>query len=208
MLIVVIVIYYLELRKDGSLNNNQTSNNGTVQQKSNVTESYMYNGFPFIKIDGTWVTKIKDKYNTSRQFYSAMHFGPKELENISAHGALKKVNNPHEEVIVAFDPQDPRLGYVNLAATEFTFNAIRLHRGFQYENLNITPGCIANTDPACAEWPIAECTKNSTKLTVYFKQSNTTDINFDGNCITVKGKDMELIKGADFVLYELLGVLE
>jgi len=160
---------------------------------------YEYNGFQFKKADdGKWYTRLN--YG-NRYLTIPLSFGPRDLEDIQIIGSIDE-RFIARDVYVTFDPAKDillstgtitkeKLGYLALAASELSLN---LAQGI---NVNPLSACTSN-DSSCGDKPVITC--ESGNATIYLKRSDKTSVILDGNCITVSGKDMELVKAVDRLL--------
>ncbi len=162
-------------------------------------QAYMYNGFEFRNVSGSWNTKIQ-RNNTDWVYNIPLRYGPRDLETIPIN-AYPKVFSNYTSIFVTFDPTERELGYTALAAAELTINMAQV--------LDITPvaACIKNETNACLTRPIVEC--NSTQLpTIFIKISEEPKVTIKDNCITVEGKGESLMKAIDRLLLTWFEVMK
>ncbi len=178
------------------------------QDKLNITDSYSYRKFGFIKVDDLWITKVRDGYDTDKYYFISLHFGPKDVENLTFNGSVDDFL-PIKRVYVVFDPAQTD-GFINLAITEFSIHMVKTYRAFQYDTLNLTVACTEDDGKACGDYPIMTCNDaNSTDKVVYIKKANVPpSVDINQNCATVTGVGYDLIAGADNLLYRLFGVID
>lgn len=102
-------------------------------------------------------------------------------------------------VYVTFNPEKGNLEYIELA--KFIFSEDLYKMGIF---------SVDGTTQVAAEYsfPIIDC-MNATEFVpvILFEHSNTTVIDVNENCITVRGKNLDFIKFRDLFLYVLHGVI-
>jgi len=157
---------------------------------------YVYNGFSFVFYDGLWYTQAKVG---DRLLNVPMHFGPKDVEYIKVKGKINE-RFKRSKIYITFDPEDPSLQYVALSAAELSS---LLASGF---GIMPVAACTKNVTDACAKRPILDCSDKK-KAIIYINQDNETVVEMKGNCIEVKGKDMELVKAVDRLMLKWLGIM-
>lgn len=168
--------------------------------------NYIYNGYSFVNASGFWHTQILVKSNETHNYLVniALHYSPRELEDVHVLGSGDFLYS--NSTYITFDPAEgsrPEFAYITIANTELSLN---LYRG-----LGIFPiiGCTKNITAACSDRPIISCADNSKDPIIYFKYKDEGEpaLIFDENCITVEGKDMDLLKAADkllLILYKII----
>ena len=155
-------------------------------------EGYVYNGFSFVWYDKLWFTQLH-KPGTANLYNTQLHFGPNDLGAVTLGDGIEEftvVPNTY----VTFDPTAVPLTYVALAAGELSLNLAVV--------LNITPvpACTKNETAACAKLPIINCEEDNTHPIIFLTQGERTEVVRRGNCLTISGKEMELVKALDRVL--------
>lgn len=166
-----------------------------LPQKQN-TEVFTYNNFLFTKLGGLWWTQVQ-KGNTI--YDVSLHYSPKEVENITVNGSLDSRFN-RAGVYLAFDPTVEEQKYVALAAGQLSLNLARA--------IEMTPvaACTKNITDACANRPIVTC--DNTDLPVIFLDiTQDARVLLSGNCIIVSGKDREILRAAERLLYYWYGIV-
>lgn len=156
-----------------------------------VEESYFYRGQEFKKINGLWTTDIRVG---NRLITIWIHNGPREVMDIEITGRLN-TSFDHGPVYMTFDPMDESKENIALSAGELSLTIVN---GVQRE---VIAACSRNETEACANRPIMTC-EDSNNSVIYLKQSNTTSVTFDLNCITITGSEEELLRATDkLILY-------
>ena len=174
--------------------------------------SYVYGGFSFVKQDGTWYTHVQNSLDN--QIYTIpLHFGPKEVENISIHGDINtfldklETNNITSEfqynTYLTFDPIGSDLAFIALATGELSINFGKLF------NIAVIAACTNDEDPACLRnnTKIITC-ENTTDPVIYLKEASPMNITINNNCITIQGREYEIVKGVDRLLYKMYGIMD
>jgi len=162
-------------------------------------ETVTYNQFTFTKTAGSWFTQWQ--YN-NELYTIPLRFNPYEVENISISGSLNAIFNSYNVTYVTFDPTDSNMAYVALAASELTINLA------QVMGYNLSASCTTNETgaEACLNRTIAKC-GDANKAIIYLKEDNETKVTFNETCVTVQGRDIELVRAVDRVLYKVYGIM-
>ncbi|MBS3137426.1 hypothetical protein J4232_03265 [Candidatus Woesearchaeota archaeon] len=179
--------------------------------KKATSTSFVYNGFSFIKQDGTWYTHIQSSLDN--QIYTIpLHFSPKEVENLSFTGDLEyylsllgenNISDFQYQTYLTFDPVGNDLAYIALATGELSINLGRLF------NIAVVAGCTNDKDPACLKnnTVIITC-ENTTSPVIFFKEELPAQVNITKNCITIQGREYDFVKGVDRLLYRMYGIMK
>lgn len=169
-----------------------------LEKELKEEEGYIYNGFSFVKADGLWWTEM-NKFGTRLKV--PLRFSPKELENIPITGTFSPAFNDYNDIYLAFD-MEVNDKYYNLAASELIWN-IR-------EGLDRMPvGSCTTNHPACDNRTIVSCSNNTTgRAVIELAYSNETRIDIIETCIKLSGREFNLTKTVDRVLYQWYGVMK
>ncbi len=155
-------------------------------------ESIEYNHFEFYHIGGLWETAIQ----LDTQVYDAIfRFNPDQVQDVAVKGTLGDFGQP---VYITFDPVQNDTNaykYLALASSELSLHIIR---ALEKE---VIAACTNNETDACIERPIVTC-DDTDKNVIYLKTDAPPRITLDGTCITLQGKDMDLLKSADRLLFQ------
>lgn len=152
---------------------------------------YAYNGYAFVKMDGLWFTQIQ---KGSTMFYVKLHYGPRDLENISVSGYFNSTYfNKQPEMYLTFDPEGEEFGYMTLAASELSLNVV------QGIGKKVVPACTYMLNGTCDNTSIVTC-DDTDKAIVYLNQTNSSAIILKGNCIEIQGSKENILKGVDKLL--------
>ena len=109
--------------------------------------------------------------------------------------------NDATDYYVTFNPTGNDFSSVALAIGDFNTHMTKV---FFKQPI---AACDRNETRACINRPIITC-DNTDKLVLYVKESNSTRVYFDGNCMVVEGSGFDLIKGVDRILYDFYGIIE
>lgn len=156
----------------------------TLGTSEEAEDSYEYNGYKFVNVNGIWQTYIG---KTAYQF----NYGPKELENISIPNF-----NLKNRVYFLFNPEERD------NSISYTMNKI----GNVLSQKGYSLGSACTQEEGCdANLPIKSC-ENITDTSFYFKTSNETRISLNKNCVVLEGDDIGLSEVADKINLKILGI--
>ena len=160
--------------------------------------NYLYNGFSFVRAQGLWYTEVGGGPNTI--YKVALHYSPRELEDVKVTGQINKTFTDAKAVFVTFDPTDPNLQYVALSAAELSLSLTKA--------IKVTPvaACTQNITEACSTRPIITC--DSRAPVIFLKQANETALNLKGNCIEITGWREGIVKATDRLILQWYGVMK
>lgn len=158
-------------------------------------QGYHYNQYSFILFDGLWYTEVQYE---NKNFQVPLHFGARDLENVSIVGRLDD-GFEKPEVYLAFNPLESD-DYVGVVLGELSQNlALVIHR-------QPIGACDRNETPACLERPIVNCSQTD-KAIVMLVQDDGPKIELKGNCVVLKGKEYDLVKAADRMILLWYGIM-
>ena len=158
----------------------------TEPTNPNIVE---YKGFIFNYTSPFWVTEWR---NGNNLYTIPLRFNPYQTENVTMTGEMW---TPTKEVYITFDPEEEQLQYTALGAGELSQNLITALR------VEPRPACTKNITEACAIRDIITCEDKDETLKIYLSQEEPTQITYTDNCIKVQGKEMELLRAIDKLLY-------
>jgi len=169
-----------------------------IEGDLNENEGYMYNGFSFIKVDGLWWTETMRNEVLVK---IPLHFGPKEVEWINIEGKLDPLFNQGDKVFVSIDPEVYNK-YYTLALSELSFNIAK--------GLDRSPiGSCTEENWACENRTIVSCENNPEKKPVIeLAIDEEAGIELSETCIKIKGKDYEIVKAVNRLLYQWYGIMD
>ena len=160
--------------------------------KLDSDQGYVYNGFSFVKADGLWWTEVEVQ---DRIIKIPLHFGPKEVEKIPVTGKISPEFNKGDKVYVSIDPTINYDKYYTLGLMELNTNIL------QGARRKVEAAC-SKENPICENRTVVNCENNALQQPIVeLARSDTTSIQLVGSCIKISGKDEELVKAVDKVLY-------
>lgn len=161
-----------------------------------TVDKYTFNNFEFTKKSGLWVTEIQV---SNTLITIPLHYGPRETSNVEIIGSFDEIFNS-DSIYITFDPTTENASIIALAAAELSLNLV------QGINRNLIAACTVNETEACYTRPIINC-DNTQDPVIVIKKDKTAAVEFDGNCIRIKGEGQDLIKSVDKLLllwYEII----
>jgi hypothetical protein len=160
-------------------------------------QGYVYSGLSFIFLDGLWYTRIS---LNDELFDVPLHYGPRDVEDVPETGELGAAFNVGEDVLIVVDPLSSNSEYTALAASELAQNmATAIKR-------RPVGACDKNETDMCADRPIVTC-ETSTAPLIYLVQEEGPSVEYDGNCITLRGQLFDLTKAVDRLLLRWYGII-
>lgn len=162
-------------------------------------EGYLYNGYSFVYVDGLWWTETT-RFGTLVKI--PLHYGAKDVENISVTGKLSSDFNQQPVVYIAINPNINFNGHYTLALSELNNN---LAKGI---NTNIEAACTENNS-ICDNRTIVSCQNNSKSLPVVeLVVDSQPKVVLSGTCIKVSGEGFDLVKATDRLLLQWYGIMK
>jgi len=164
-----------------------------LEGKLDSDQGYVYNGYSFVKADGLWWTEVESK---DRVIKIPLHYGPKDVEKISVKGKLSPNFNKGDKVYISIDPTVSYDKYYTLGLMELNTNILQ---GAQRQ---IEAVC-SQENPICENRTIVNCDNQDiiTQPVIQLVRSEQTGVQLSGSCIKISGKDEDLVKAVDKVLY-------
>ena len=166
--------------------------------------SYLYNGYSFVFYDGLWYMQIK-RADSKQPYRVALHFSPRQLENISVYGNVSAftnmVNRNYGFAYLTFDPEGNNRSYVALSMAELTASM------GQVLNLNYVVSCTRDSVETCHNLTIVNCSTAS-QATIYLNDAPEPMLYADGLCLTVQGPQMDVVRATNKLLYIWYGVMD
>jgi hypothetical protein len=203
-ILVIGAIFLLIFALPKLTNLNKTANN-----------KYYFNGFLFEKTGPVWYTQIQ---KGEELFDIPMHFGPKELTFINiSNETSSKMKWFFNELIprypesktgfylsyLTFDPYD-NLSSVSLSATEISMKLLQTSR------IKMIAACTDNSTGTGCEGRIKVTCDATDFPTVFIDQNeelNVPNVRIEEKCMIIEGKNSDLIKITDRVLYQFFGIM-
>ncbi len=173
-----------------------------LKGKLKKDEGYLHNGvYSFVKFDGLWYAQLVSPKGT-RLYNIQFRYAPRDVEKIKIGGSLDSnlIDNA-TEYYVTFNPTGQNFSAVALAIGDFNTHMTNI---FFKQPI---AACDKNETNACANRPIITC-DNTDKLVLYVKESNTSRVIYDDNCITIEGSGFDIVKGIDRVLYDFYEIIK
>jgi len=151
-----------------------------------------YNGFEFTKIADTWYTQWQ---NDEKLVAISARYNPYEVENITVLGELSK-EFQQSDVYITFNPySEPEdFKYLALAAADLSQS---IGKAFSKK---VIPACTKEHNETCKNRPIVTC-EDTDKAVIHIIADEPTQIVLKGNCIELQGKEFEIVKSVDKLLY-------
>lgn len=165
------------------------------------TATLNYNGFEFNKIKGHWYTQWQDK---QKNIYApGFRFNPKEVEDVPVLGQLSSEFNERETIYLTFEPNasSSELKYVTLGTAELLLNLLGPLKQ------SITTACTYNETEACSTRPIITCGAQDSSV-ILVQASGATGVYLENDCLRIQGKDLELLKSIDRILYQWYKIMK
>ncbi len=170
-----------------------------LQGKLKPKEGYVYKGYSFVWANNLWYTQIQAG-NTIISI--PLHYGPRDLENITLTGEFNTtLFNSMPGYYVTFDPLGSDFSHVALAVGELNQNFIKAFGKAP------VAACDKNETAACEARPIITCENTKGRPVVYVKEEDETKIIFDGNCMIIQGRGLEIVRAVDKVLMIFYSIL-
>ncbi len=175
-----------------------TLHNLNKQGKLSEERGYMYGDHSIVMSDGLWWS---DVYVLGTLYKTPLHFGPKDLENIIISGELNDSFNQQPDIYIAINPETSDK-YYSLAISELSLNLAKV--------MNRAPigACTSKNDLVCPERQIVSCSNPNGSPTIELELSDTPSVQLQGTCIKITGKDYDLTKSVDRLLYQWYGVMQ
>ena len=162
-----------------------------------IEDTYTYNEHEFIKADGLWWTHIQ---GNGRTIKVPLHFGPREVENITLTGNLLPEFYEGKEIYIAIDPNLADK-YYSLAVSELSMNIAK--------GIGKKPeGSCTEDNEICDNRTIINCDNTQGKPVIELSIEEVPSVILEGTCIKVTGQEYELVKAVDRLLLDWYGVME
>lgn len=146
-------------------------------------EKIIYNGIKFVKESGLWTTSINNF-----KFY--FKYNPNEIEETNSE--LNSLNNYYNKPLYIY--------------SENSEAEIEIYRNLFYYNQivqRVQNACLEEDKEKCEkDLPIKNCENNF----IIIKESDSTEIKQQENCVFIEGKQEDLTKLSDGFLFKIIGV--
>jgi hypothetical protein len=165
-------------------------------------QGYVYKGvYSFVTLDNLWYTQLTSPKG-SKIYSLALRYSPKDLKDIAIEGNLDtEFFNRQQDFYVTFNPTGEDFSFVGLAVADFN-----THMSKVFEK-NPIAACDRNETEPCKNRPTVTC-DDKDKLVLYVRESGKFRAYYNGNCIVVEGKGLDLVRGVDRILYNLYRIME
>ena len=172
-----------------------------LKGKLNPNQGYVYKHiYSFVTLDQEWFTQLSSPKGT-KVYDLALRYSPRDLKNITIEGNLNtEFFDNQSKYYVTFNPKGGQFPYIGLAVAD-----LNTHMSKVFEKTPIG-ACDRNETLACQNRPIVTC-ENSTKLVIYIRESDRLRAYYRDNCIVIEGSGLDIVKGADRVLYNLYKIM-
>jgi hypothetical protein len=163
-----------------------------VYKEKSPYETLTYNNFEFTKIADTWYAQWKHE---NRLIALALRYSPPEVENVTVLGELGE-GFTKSKVYITFDPysEQDAFKYLAVASAELSQSIVKAF------NKEIIPACTRYENETCENLSIVTC-DDTDKAVIHIKAEEPTQIILEDNCITLQGKEFELLRAVDKLLY-------
>ena len=158
-----------------------------------------YNNFEFNKVEGMWHTQ----WQKNGQVYDiGMRYNPLEVENVPVGGIDLNITFRKLPQYITFDPGEntTNLKYIALGVGELGLNLVRGLGG------RIEMACTVNSSEACMNHPIVTC-DDADKGVYLLRIAEQPRVILAGNCLILEGKELDLIRAIDRILYTFYGII-
>ena len=173
----------------------------TLEGRLDEDKGYIYNGYSFVKVDNLWYTNVQT-IDGSAVFSIPFHYGPREVEDIAIQGSINLTSfSESKEVFMTFNPDGEDFTHVALATGELDQALIKVFGKIPIGS------CDREGNAACENRPIVTC--NNTKQPIFYILEGTeTQVTYNDNCIIMEGDGLEIVRAADRVLLDILGIVK
>ncbi|MBW3004462.1 hypothetical protein KY310_01360 [Candidatus Woesearchaeota archaeon] len=151
-----------------------------------------YHGFEFTEIADTWYTQWQ---NEEKLVAISARYNPYEVENVTVLGELSE-GFQQSDVYVTFDPYSDQeeFKYLALAAADLSQSIAKAF------SKKVIPACTQYHNETCENVSIVTC-EDTDKAVIHLIAEEPTQIVLKGNCVVLQGKEFELIRSVDKLLY-------
>lgn len=174
-----------------------------VVKEGETDYGYMYDDFVFIKYAGSWMTRLKS-HITGRDYDVPLRYGPRDVESVAIEGnpfawILTTINRT--QFYLTFDPIGEEFKYLALGSAELSANMA------QVAGILPIAACTNNESDACIGIPIITCENTDVQVVYIIDSEGPPKITKKENCLILEGKDFDLLKAIDRLLYIWYGVM-
>jgi hypothetical protein len=164
-------------------------------------QGYIYaDKYSFVLFDGLWYGLITAP-EIEKVYSIPFHYGPREVQDIIPVGFLNRSSlNDYDTFHMLIDTSDEDGGFIGASILE-SANVFLTAYGKKVKD-----ACTSNDSANCAGRPILAC-ENSTSPVFYFASEDLTSVLYLDKCIIMSGRQTELLRAADRMLFDLLGIM-
>jgi len=156
-----------------------------------------YNNFEFEFYDGLWWGLwARDDI----EYILSLRYNPVQTLNVSIEGRISETFE-RDTIYVTFDPTKEKQAYVALAAAELSLNLARAI------GVDVIAACTMNETEACANRPIVTCDSENISVIHIEETEGPANVILEGDCITLQGKELELVRSVDRMVYTFYGII-
>jgi hypothetical protein len=159
----------------------------------------IYNNFEFNKVEGMWHTQWQKK---GQVYDIGMRYNPLEVEDVSVGGVDLNITFRKLPQYITFDPREntTNMKYIALGVGELGLNLVRGLGG------RIEMACTVNGSDACMNHSIVTC-DDADKGVYLLRTAEQPRVILAGNCLILEGKELDLIRAIDRILYTFYGII-
>lgn len=160
----------------------------------------IYNEFEFVKqSDGFW----KFNWTNNGNVYGVpLRYNPTQVENVTVTGRINPQFGADGEVYVAIDPSmEANQQYVGLGAAELSISLMRVF------GVKLIAACTVNETESCNIRPIRNCSDIRDSV-IIVREGQGPSVTFDNKCVTIQGKELDIVRAVDRLLYRLYNVMD
>ncbi|MBI4152056.1 hypothetical protein HY496_03725 [Candidatus Woesearchaeota archaeon] len=167
------------------------------QGKLSPERGYIYGEHSIVQSDGLWWS---DVYVLGTLFKTPLHFGPRDVEQITITGEVNSSFNQFPDVYVAINPEVSDK-YYTLAISELSVNLAKV--------INRAPigSCTKEDDTACIGREIINCADTNGRPVIHLEYQEPASITLQGSCIMITGQGYNITKAVDRLLYRWYGIM-
>ncbi len=164
-------------------------------------ETIDYNLFKFSKIDDVWHTQWES--NSGKLYTVPFRFNPHEAISVPVVGALNDSFNEADKLYITFNPlsDEKDFKYLAMAAADLSFAFL------DPLNRKVEMACTVNQTEACEIRPIVNC-GDENKSVVFLEINSPEKVSLKDRCVHIQGKEFNLIKSADRILYQYYRIIQ
>ena len=179
ILIILFAVYDAKMRKEAGNN-------------------VYYNGYHFMKVGILWSTMVPNPYYPVWYF----HFNPKQVEDIPTEGNMSEEFRKARLIYVTFNPRENNLSYVALVTGDLSLDLSK------YFNQITRPACTLNTSD-CENVTILTCdeAERDNITTIFLTQGGPAYIKYGKYCITIQGKEKDLVRASEKFMMKYYGII-